>query len=57
MSPLVIIGLVSFLLAIVGMLLGVKFGKPIERRLKPEFLGGVILIIIGVKVLLSHLFE
>ena len=57
MSPLVIIGLVSFLLAIVGMLLGVKFGKPIERRLKPELLGGIILIIIGVKVLLSHLFE
>ena len=57
MAPLVIIGLVSFLLAIVGMLLGVKFGKPIERRLKPELLGGIILIIIGVKVLLSHLFE
>ena len=57
MSPLVIIGLVSFLLATVGMLLGVKFGKPIERRLKPELLGGIILIIIGVKVLLSHLFE
>ena len=50
-------GLVSFLLATVGMLLGVKFGKPIERRLKPELLGGIILIIIGVKVLLSHLFE
>ena len=55
-SPLFIIGLVSFLLAIVGMFLGVKFGKPIERRLKPELLGGIILIIIGVKVLISHLF-
>jgi putative Mn2+ efflux pump MntP len=37
-------------------MLGVRFGRRIERRLKPELLGGVILLVIGVKILLSHLF-
>lgn len=55
--PLAIIGLVSFVLSIAGNLLGVRFGSTIARRLKPELLGGIILIIIGCKVLLSHMFE
>ena len=53
--PLIIIGVVSFLFSIIGYHLGRRFGKSITRRLKPELLGGVILILIGVKVLLSHL--
>ena len=53
--PLIIIGLVSFLFSLVGYHLGRRFGKSITRRLKPELLGGVILTLIGVKVLLSHL--
>ena len=53
--PLFVIGLVSFIMAVTGVLLGVKFGKPIAKKLKPELLGGIILIIIGVKVLISHL--
>jgi putative Mn2+ efflux pump MntP len=56
-QPLVIIGVVSFLFSIVGYHLGRRFGKVITRRLKPELFGGVILIIIGVKILLSHLLE
>ena len=55
--PLIIIGLVSFLFSIIGYFLGNSFGKTITRRLKPELLGGVILIIIGVKILISHLLE
>jgi len=55
--PLAIIGLVSFVLSIAGNLLGVRFGSTLARRLKPELLGGIILIIIGCKVLLSHMFE
>lgn len=55
--PLIIIGVVSFLFSIIGYRLGRRFGKTITRRLKPELLGGVILIIIGVKILLSHLLE
>ena len=54
--PLSIIGLVSFLFSIIGYRLGSRFGKAIARRLKPELLGGVILILIGVKILVSHLF-
>ena len=55
--PLSIIGLVSFLFSIIGYRLGARFGKAIARRLKPELLGGVILILIGVKILVSHLFR
>ena len=54
--PLLIIGFVSFVMSIAGILLGIKFGKPITKKLKPELLGGIILIFIGIKVLLSHLY-
>jgi len=53
--PLIIIGVVSFLFSIIGYRLGCRFGKIITRRLKPELFGGAILIIIGIKILLSHL--
>ena len=53
--PLVIIGIVSFLFSIFGYHLGRRFGKTITRRLKPELFGGIILVLIGVKILLSHL--
>ena len=53
--PLLIIGIVSFLFSIFGYHLGRRFGKAITRRLKPEVFGGIILVLIGVKILLSHL--
>ena len=53
--PLIIIGIVSFLFSVVGYLFGVRFGRSIARRLKPALLGGIILIVIGVKILVSHL--
>jgi putative Mn2+ efflux pump MntP len=53
--PLVIIGLVSLLFSLIGYQLGRRFGKMIARRLKPELLGGLILIGIGVKILITHL--
>jgi putative Mn2+ efflux pump MntP len=53
-TALLIIGIITFLVAMVGMLLGKnvngKFGK------KVEILGGIILIGIGIKVLISHLY-
>lgn len=55
-GPLLIIGLVSLLFALLGGSLGVKFGLSISRKLKPEVVGGIILILIGVKILVSHLF-
>jgi len=54
-NPLWIIGLVSFLFSLFGYQLGVRFGKSIARRLKPELLGGIILIAIGIKILITHL--
>ena len=53
--PLLIIGIVSFLFSIIGYHLGRRFGKSITRRMKPELLGGVILILIGVKILVTHI--
>ena len=55
--PLVVIGIVSFVFSLFGYMLGVRFGKSITRRLKPELLGGIILIVIGIKILVTHLIE
>ncbi len=53
--PLFAIGIVSFLMSVIGTELGMRFSRAIERYIKPELLGGIILIIIGCKVLLEHL--
>lgn len=53
--PLVAIGIGSFLFSVLGHLLGIRFGAGIRRRLRPELLGGIILIGIGVKILLTHM--
>jgi len=51
--PLVIIGVVSLLLSLVGHWLGIRFGRIACRGLRPELLGGIVLIMIGLKILLS----
>jgi putative Mn2+ efflux pump MntP len=53
--PLALIGLTSFIFSLVGHLLGIRFGDIVSKKLKPELLGGILLIAIGVKILLSHL--
>ena len=53
--PLAVIGVVSFGFSIAGYVLGMCFGRSIARRLKPELLGGIILILIGLKILITHL--
>ena len=55
--PLVLIGLASFILSLLGFFLGRRFGSMITRRVKPELFGGMILVGIGIKILLSHLFK
>ena len=55
--PLPIIGLCSFAFSIAGNQLGVKFGAKVCSNIKPELLGGLILIGIGIKVLYTHLSE
>ena len=53
--PLALIGLVSLLFGIAGHLLGIRFGREVSRRMKPSLIGGIILLLIGFMVLLSHL--
>ena len=53
--PLGIIGLVSFLMSLLGFSLGVRFGETVNKKMRPELLGGIILIGIGVKILIEHL--
>jgi putative Mn2+ efflux pump MntP len=49
----IFIGATTFALSFVGVRIGVTFG--IKFKSKAEFAGGVILILIGVKILLEHL--
>lgn len=56
LPPVGIIGFVSFAMSIIGLLLGIRFGNGIARRLHAEFWGGIILIIIGTRILIEHLF-
>lgn len=56
LSPIGIIGLVSFVLSLVGLFIGIKFGCGIARKLKAERLGGIVLVAIGIKILIEHLF-
>ena len=52
--PAVVIGVVAFAFTAVGLHLGRRFGALFGRRM--EVLGGVILIAIGVRILIDHLF-
>jgi putative Mn2+ efflux pump MntP len=51
--PAVIIGIVAFTMTVIGMKVGPALGKVIGR--KAELLGGLVLIIIGIKILTEHL--
>ena len=53
--PLGCIGAVSFLMSLVGFGLGVRFGEVVNRKMRPELLGGIILLGIGVRILIEHL--
>jgi putative Mn2+ efflux pump MntP len=50
----IIIGVASFLLAVAGYLLGDRLGCRFGKRM--ELIGGLILVGIGIKVLVSHIF-
>ncbi len=51
---LLVIGFTSFFMSLLGFFFGGGFGKKYARNLYAEVWGGVILIIIGVKVLVEH---
>ena len=50
----IIIGVVTFILSFFGLYLGSHVGKMLGRKI--EIIGGTILILIGVKILLEHLY-
>ena len=50
--PLTVICVVSLLMSLIGHRLGISFGKSIARRIRPELIGGIVLVLLGVKTLL-----
>lgn len=53
LQPIIIIGVVTFLLSLVGVYIGKQVGHLFESKM--EIVGGVILIAIGFKILLENL--
>jgi putative Mn2+ efflux pump MntP len=51
--PVVVIGVVTAGLSVVGLHLGNRLGKAFGKRM--EIIGGVILIAIGIRIVVSHL--
>ncbi len=54
LSPIFAIGFTSFILSLFGLLFGIYFGC--RHNLRMELWGGIILIMIGTKILIEHLF-
>ena len=52
-SSISLIGAITFVLSAIGVLLGKKVGSRFKS--KAELLGGIILIVMGVKILFEHL--
>jgi len=52
-EAITIIGLTTFVLSIIGVVVGNFFGSKYKK--KAEIVGGIILILIGLKILLEHL--
>ena len=48
-----LIGIITFIISILGVKIGNIFGDKYEK--KAEFAGGLILILLGLKILLEHL--
>ena len=53
-EPVIIIGLITFFLSFAGVYIGAKTGSIFENKI--EIIGGVILIGVGFKILIEHLF-
>ena len=53
MISIAIIGIVTYVVAMLGMLFGKKIGSHFGRRM--EMMGGIMLILIGLQILFEHL--
>jgi manganese efflux pump family protein len=52
-TPALTIGVITFAMCFCGVLIGKKFGHFFEKKI--EVVGGLILIVLGFKILISHL--
>jgi putative Mn2+ efflux pump MntP len=52
-TPVIVIGLVTFVLSFFGVLVGNRLGHFFEKKM--EIIGGLVLIGIGVRILIEHL--
>lgn len=52
-TALISIGIITFILSVIGTKVGNKFGDKYEKN--AEIAGGIILILLGTKILLEHL--
>ena len=48
-----VIGIITLVLSLIGVLIGTKFGNKFQN--KAQIAGGIILIVLGLKILLEHL--
>ena len=53
-TPVLIIGLITFFISVIGLLIGHKLGCHFGKRF--EIFGGIVLIGIGIKILIEHLY-
>jgi len=51
--PVLMIGVITFVLSVIGVMVGNRFGA--KYKSKAELAGGIILVLIGLKILLEHL--
>ncbi len=54
MSPVIFIGVITFIMSYIGVKAGSLIGQ--NKRHVAEFAGGVILILLGVKILIEHIY-
>lgn len=54
-TPIIVIGMMTFVLSFLGVIIGNKIGHFFENKL--EVIGGLILIGIGIRILFEHLGE
>lgn len=51
-STIIIIGIITFFICFIGVVIGRKCGELLKK--KAEILGGVVLILIGIKIFIEH---
>ena len=54
LMPAIIIGVTSFIMSFIGVQIGAKFSKIFGNKI--EIIGGIILISIGIKILIEHIY-